>query len=239
MKAVAFDIRLNSLYSIRIPFTWQSALTYPVLPPSAVIGMLANALQRYKNNKYPLYYLELIEEELLWARSRLKRPAVTKSYITSAIIKWQDSFPGGKFTNALGREFAYSKMMQIMAIFKGESLIEDIIESLQRMPLTCGDSESPVSLEGEILINEALEVSRDEVVTEFPIPFKKETKIIDGNGKVYLMHERCQKKSNNFPLISYLVPIREEQGILKPSYLRVRVTSERVLEIQDIGNVVI
>ncbi|MGQ9510246.1 MAG: CRISPR-associated protein Cas5, partial [Thermodesulfobacteriota bacterium] len=53
MKALVFDIRVNSLYSIRIPFTWQSALTYPVLPPSAVIGMLANALQRYKNDKHP------------------------------------------------------------------------------------------------------------------------------------------------------------------------------------------
>lgn len=239
MKAVVFDIRLNSLYSIRIPFTWQSALTYPVLPPSAVIGMLANALQRYKNNKHPLYYLEIIEAELLWARSRLKRPAITKSYITSAIIKWQDSFPGGKFTNALGREFAYSKMMQVLAIFNSESLIEDITESLQRMPLTCGDSESPVTLEREILINEALKVCEDEVVTEFPIPFKKETKIIEGNGRVYLMHERCQKKGDNFPMISYLVPVKEEQGILKPSYLKVKITDERVIEIKDIGKIIL
>jgi len=238
MKAVAFDIRLNSLYSVRIPFTWQSALTYPVLPPSAIIGMLANALQRYKNNRHPLHYLKLIEEELLWASSRLKNPAVIKSYITSAIIKWQDSFPSGKFTNVLGREFGYSKMMQVLAIFNEESLIEAIAESLQRVPITCGDSESPVSLEGEILINEAIEVNEDEVVTEFPIPFKKETKIIDGNGKVYLMHERCQKKSNNFPLISFLVPLKEEQGILKPSYLRIKITGERVIDIKELGKVV-
>jgi CRISPR-associated Cas5-like protein len=239
MKALVFDIRLNSLYSLRIPFTWQSALTYPILPASAVIGMLANALQRYKNNKHPVYYLKLIEEEVLMARSRLKRPAVLKSYITSAVIKWQDNFPGGKFTNALGREYAYSKMMQILAIFNSESLIEDITESLQVTPLTCGDSESPISLEGEISINEAFEVSEEEVVTEFPVPFKKETKIIEGNGKVYLMHERCQKKGNNFPLISYLVPVKEEQGILKPSYLKVKITDERVIEIKDIGKIIL
>lgn len=238
MKALAFDIRLNSLYSIRIPFTWQSALTYPILPPSAVIGMLANALQRCKNNRPPLYYLELIEEELLWAGSRLKGPAVTKSYITSAIIKWQDYYPGGKFTNALGREFAYSKMLQVLAILKSEFLTGDIANSLKKAPLTCGDSESPVSLEGDILITEALEISEDEVITEFPIPFKKETKIIEGNGRVYLMHERCQKKGNNFPLIAFLVPVKEEQGILKPSYLRIKITSEKVLEIKDIGKVV-
>ena len=52
MKAIVFTLRLNSLYSIRIPFTWQSALTYPLLPPSAIIGLIANALQRYKNDTW-------------------------------------------------------------------------------------------------------------------------------------------------------------------------------------------
>jgi len=125
MKALVFDIRVNSLYSIRIPFTWQSALTYPVLPPSAVIGMLANALQRQKNNKHPLEYLDLIENDLLWAGSRLLTPCVIKSYITSAIVKWEDTL-GGKFTNALGRQYAYSKKLQIAAIFKNEMPLNDI-----------------------------------------------------------------------------------------------------------------
>ncbi len=235
MKALVFNIRVNSLYSIRIPFTWQSALTYPVLPPSAVIGMLANALQRYKNDRHPLEYLDLIENEILWAGSKLLTPCVIKSYTTSAIVKWEDA-PGGKFTNALGRQFAYARQLQIAAIFKSDELIGDIAEAIKTSPLTCGDSESPVSIDGEVMIKDVSDDIKDEIIqTEYPVPFTKDTKIEDGNGQVYLMHERCKKTDNNFPLVSYMIPFREEHKILKPSYLKVRVSNERVFEINEIG----
>lgn len=239
MKALVFDIRLNSLYSIRIPFTWQSALTYPVLPPSAIIGMLANALQRYKNDKHPLKYLKLIDNSdvILWTGSRLLAPCLIKSYTTSAIVKWEDTL-GGKFTNALGRQFAYSRKLQISAIFKDEVIIEDTAQALKTTPLYCGDSESPVSLDSEVLIKDVTQDIKDETIqTEYPVPFTKDIKIEDGNGQVYLMHERCKKGNENFPLVSYMVPVREEQRILKPSYLKVRVSDEKVFKIEDIGYV--
>ncbi len=236
MKALVFDIVLNSLYSIRIPFTWQSALTYPVLPPSAVIGMLANALQRHKNDKHPLKYLDLIENELLWAGSRLLTPCIIKSYTTSAIVKWEDIL-GGKFTNALGRQYAYSKKLQIAAIFKSDTLINNVAEALKTSPLTCGDSESPISLDDEVMIKNVVDIKDESIQTEYPIPFTKDTKFEDGNGQVYLMHERCKKSGNSFPLVSYMVPVREEQKILTPSALTVRVSNERVLEIKGIGNI--
>ena len=235
MKALVFDIRLNSLYSIRIPFTWQSALTYPILPPSAVRGMLANALQRHKNNKHPLEYFDLIENDLLWAGSRLLEPCVIKSYTTSAIVKWEDVL-GGKFTNALGRQYAYSKKLQIATIFKSDTLICDIAEALESTPLTCGDSESPISLDSEVMIKDVADDIKDEgIQTEYPVPFTKDTKIEEGNGQVYLMHERCRKSGNNFPLVSYMVPIREEKKILNPSYLKVRVSNEKIFKIDEIG----
>jgi len=237
VKALVFDIRVNSLYSIRIPFTWQSALTYPVLPSSAVIGMLANALQRQKNNKHPLEYLDLIENDLLWAGSRLLKPCVIKSYTTSAITIFGGPL-GKKFTNALGRQYAYSKKLQIAAIFKHDMLLNDIAEALKTSPLTCGDSESPVSLDSEVMIRDVTEDIKEETVqTEFPVPFTKETNIVDGNGVVYLMHERCKKSSNNFPLVSYMVPVREEQRILSPSALTIRVSKEKVFEIKGISNI--
>jgi CRISPR-associated Cas5-like protein len=237
VKALVFDIRVNSLYSIRIPFTWQSALTYPVLPSSAVIGMLANALQRQKNNKHPLEYLDLIENDLLWAGSRLLTPCVIKSYTTSAITIFGGPL-GKKFTNALGRQYAYSKKLQIAAIFKHDMLLNDIAEALKTSPLTCGDSESPVSLDSEVMIRDVTEDIKEETVqTEFPVPFTKETNIVDGNGVVHLMHERCKKSSNNFPLVSYMVPVREEQRILRPSALTIRVSKEKVFEIKGISNI--
>lgn len=238
MKALVFNIRVNSLYSIRIPFTWQSALTYPVLPTSAVIGMLANALQRHKNNKRPLEYLDLIENGLQWAGSKLLTPCVIKSYTTSAIVKWEYIL-GGKFTNALGRQFAYSKKLQVAAIFKTDMLINDISEAVKTTPLTCGDSESLISLDSEVMIKDVSDDIRNEIIqTEYPVPFTKDTKIEDGNGQVYLMHERCKKSGNNFPLVSYMVPVREEQKILTPSSLTIKVSNEKVLEINDIGYVV-
>lgn len=243
MKALVFDIRINSLYSIRIPFTWQSALTYPILPPSAVIGMLSNAFQRYKNNKHPSEYLTLIEGSIKWTGSRLLTPCVIKSYITSAIVKWEDTL-GGKFTNALGRQFAYSKKLQIAAIFNNDMLINDIAEAVKIAPLTCGDSESPISLENTPITRDVTKADKGIIKTEFPIPFTQNTKIIvdgenESNGQVYLMHERCKKGGNNFPLVSYMVPLREEQKILKPSLLTVKVTDETVYEIEGIGNVLL
>ncbi len=235
MKAIVFNIRLNSLYSIRIPFTWQSALTYPLLPPSAVTGMLANALQRYKNNKHPLEYLNLIEDNLIWAGSRLLSPSVIKSYTTSAITKWEDKI-GGKFTNALGRQFAYTNHMQVAAVFIEDNLINDIVESLKTSPLTCGDSESAVSLDSELMVKEVEEVTGlTEVETEYPFPFSKETVILEGKGQLYLMHERCRQKEHNFPLILYFVPIEEKEKIFYPSSVRVRPSIEEVFNIQDLG----
>ncbi len=242
MKAVVFDIRVNSLYSIRIPFTWQSALTYPILPPSAVIGMLANALQRHKNNKPPLEYLKQIENDLLWAGSRLITPCIIKSYITSAIVKWEDKL-GGKFTNALGRQFAYSKKLQVAAIIKDDTQANDIAGAVKLAPLTYGDSESPISLDSEVMIRDVRDATydfRDKAIqTQYPIPYTKYTIIEEGNGQVYLMHERCKKSGDNFPLVSYMVPIREREKIIGPSYLKVTVSNEKVFEIDEIGYVLV
>lgn len=239
MKALAFNIRLNSLYSIRIPYTWQSALSYPILPPSAVIGILANAYQRYKNDKNPLKYLDLIEKNLVWAGSRLLSPCVIKSYTTSAIVKWKDKL-GEKFTNALGRQFAYCKNLQILAIFKENGILMEVLNAIKKAPLFCGDSESLASLEGEIFIKDIKEDLKEEISeTSFPFPFDKDTKIVEGNGQVFFMHGRCKKVDKNFPLTAFIVPVREEKGIVYPSYLKVKITKEKPLRIDEIGDILL
>jgi len=228
MKALIFDIRLNSLFSIRIPFTWQSALTYPLLPPSAVIGMLANALQRYKNNKHPLDYLSLLESYIKWAGSRLITPCVVKSYTTSAIVKWEDKL-GGKFTNALGRQYGFAKKIRIMAILENnKELIKDLILALKTTPLTCGDSESLATVEN-IEITEAREntfFSGNVIETDFGVPFELENMEVLSGGMIYLVHEKCEKKGKKFPLRSYILPIKEEQGILKHVKLEIKLKKD-------------
>jgi CRISPR-associated Cas5-like protein len=233
MRAIVFTLRLNSLYSIRIPFTWQSALTYPVLPPSAVIGLVANALQRYKNDKHPREYLEKVEQEVVWAGSRLLTPCVIKSYTTSAITKWEDTI-GGKFTNALGRQFAYSRRLQAAVIFKNNnSIINEVANALITSPLTCGDSESLATVESFPEIKEVEELTSNEMVeTSFPFLFSKDIEIING-GQIYLMHERCLKRNEEYLLKIYIVPVKEEQGILQPITLKIKGEKLKIYRIME------
>jgi len=238
MKALVFNVITNSLFSIRIPFTWQSALTYPILPPSAIIGMCANALQRYKNSAHPLVCLDLLEDEVAWAGSKCLTPCVTKSYITSAMVKWEDNL-GGKFTNALGREYAYSRSLQVVVIFNGGNIVGEVGKALKVTPLTCGDTESPISLLDDVHIKDVFRASAlNRVRTEYPVPFTKDTDIVDGNGKTYLMHERCKKRDSNHPVRTYMIPLREERKILVPSFLTVHITNEKPFEVEGTGYII-
>ncbi|RKZ31795.1 hypothetical protein DRQ27_03595, partial [bacterium] len=72
MKVLFFDLMPNSLFSIRIPFTWQSALTYPLPPPSTIIGMVANAIQRAESAKHPMDYLSECEQNIVWSVATLR-----------------------------------------------------------------------------------------------------------------------------------------------------------------------
>ena len=242
MKAIAFTIRLNSLYSIRIPYTWQSALTYPVPPSSAIIGMLANALQRLKNNQSPLYYLDEVEDNVEWVGARLLSPAVVKSYTTSAITKWNVEV-GGKSTNALGREFAFTNTIEVAVAVKKDSFIQELVNALQNAPITCGDSESIATIEDikPFLKTDELRFKpKAKLETQFPLPFNLEKiEIIEGFGRLYLVHERCRKKGGKFPLVNYLFPLREEHGVLYPTELTIRIKSPvSILEIESIGIVI-
>lgn len=237
MIALVFNIIINSVYSIRIPFTWQSAITYPVMPSSAIIGLLANAYQRYSNNKPPLKCLESIEREIIWAGSRLLRPAVTRSCTTSAIVKWEIPW-GQKSTNVLIREFGYTEQMQILAITRNFAQTDFLIDALRASPLTCGDSESPVTIV-DVRTFEVQESTQMTCETFFPVTFDENVNLLSGSGVSYWMHERCLKTDKNFPMKCYLVPIRMVSGLICPATLVVEVRNRRVLEIKNLGCVVV
>lgn len=237
MKAVVATLRLNSLYSVRVPFTWQSSQTYPVLPPSSVIGLLANALQRYKNDRDPTYYLGLIDDNVVWAGSRLLSPATVRSYMTSAIVKWGPlDFPY-KFTNALGREFAFAQKFEIASVFENSLLAEELLTALRHTPLYLGDSESAATVE-EVRIEEADYSSQSEAETFYPVPLKESNRLISGSGKVVLMHERCGRGGVPLPLHAYLVPVEERRKVYRPTSLRVLVDEDRIINIGGVGAVI-
>jgi len=238
MKALLLNLRLNSLYSINLPYTWQSALTYPILPPSAIIGLLANALQRYKNDQPPNRYLEEIEEQVEWVGSRLLSPCITRSYIMSAITKWKARL-GDKFTNALGRQFSYTRNIQIVSIFK--NLPDSLIDAVISVPLTAGDSESAISMEEMPVLKKVSRykiIETQEIRTMFPLKF--ENKILSGEGKLYLMHEKCFKKEGKyFPLKTYLCPLKERKGIIYPTEITVSCNREDIIyKIEGVGFII-
>ena len=54
-----------------------------------------------------------------------------------------------------------------------------------------------------------------------------------------MMHARCRKIGKKFPLTNYLLPIKEEDGILKPSKLKLKIKKEMTgFEITGIGKVI-
>lgn len=240
MRSIAFTIRLDSLYSIRIPYTWQSALAYPVIPPSAIIGMIANALQRYRNNQSPLYYLDKAEKNVLWAGARLISPAIVKSYITSAITRWEVGF-GGKSTNALGRQYIFARNIEVVVVVEKENFLQELVDALQNAPITCGDSESIATIENFGSSLETKDVKfKGELETRFPVPFDlHRIEVTEGVGRVYLVHERCKKKEKKFPLVNYLVPLKEKNGVLYPTKFKIRVKEPvSILKIENVGTVV-
>lgn len=204
--------------------------------------MIANALQRLKNDKHPIEYLKQIEDNVVWAGSRLLSPCVIKSYTMSAIVKWEDKL-GGKFTNALGRQFGYSKNLQVLAIFKDEALVEEISKAVKSTPLTYGDSESPISVENEIKIGDVRFIDKAKgISTDYPIPFSKNIEIQDGTGRLFLVHERCMKREDSLPLKSYVFPIKDNNGIFEHSPFTVNLLDNndfKVLEIDGLGNIVL
>ncbi len=240
MKALIFDVRLNSLFSIRIPYTWQSALIYPVLPPSAVIGMLANALQRVENKKHPREYLKELESKIIWVGARLLSPCIVKSYTTSAIFNWKIKM-GGKATNSLGREFGFTKNVQIIAVMKNEdNLLSMLLLGLKRTSLTMGDSESALTIERIYPIYNIKEYTIEkEIETFFPFPFSfEQIEITAGTGRVYMIHEKCMKDESkkNLPLITYIFPIKEENSILFPTTLKIKPKNKiNVLELETLN----
>jgi len=241
MWALVLNFRVNSLYSVILPYTWQSALTYPILPPSAVIGLLANALQRYKNDRHPIEYLQMIEKEIEWAGSRLLTPCIVKSYTISAITKWETRL-GDKFTNALGRQFAFARKIQLLAVLKSGEILCDLSTAVTVTPVTAGDSESAITLEDAPIVKEVKEYvveEEEEISTVFPMPLKtfKDT-FVRGMGRLYFMHERCLKQ-RGFPLSVYLCPLKEEKGVLYPIIITVKCKpGDIIYRVEGIGTII-
>lgn len=133
------DLLLSSLYSIRNPMTIQSAVTYPLPPPSSIKGMLANALQR-QTDIAPQKAAETVEQNVLACFARANNPIVISS-CTVRVLFYKSS-ARNFIRDARPREFAHATQIAIAALITDDELLDTLERYLKTAPIYLGDSES-------------------------------------------------------------------------------------------------
>ena len=98
-----FRLMPLSLVSMRIPFTFQAAASYPLPPPSVITGMLANAVWQ-ATGASPLEMLEKLKKRVhhIWAKS------LGRISITSAVVKTLFFDQNKLKSNILSREYLFA-----------------------------------------------------------------------------------------------------------------------------------
>ncbi len=221
-------IQPASLYSMRLPYTHQSALTYPLPPPSTVLGMLAAALQRVENRS-PLECLEEIEAGIQTCAALIDEdvPIAARSCVVSlikdlanALKTIRDPTKDEKPTDALPRQFAHTHQVTVVAFSADRDLLSRAANALQRAPITLGGSESLAAVP-EVKVGEAtvehLEPG-EHVSTRAYVP----RDLLDGGSlqehhSLFWVHERCLGAEE---LAAYLFPVTLAGHLYRPAPIR-------------------
>ncbi|AEB07986.1 CRISPR-associated protein Cas5 [Desulfobacca acetoxidans] len=132
MIALEFRLKLSSMYSIRVPYSYQCARTYPLPAPSTIKGLCANALWQ-KEGENPVKLLKDIQNKALGATARAEHPIAVSSCTVRVIPM-----------DARLRQYAFTPYIDCLIAFKDgeEELGKKIAESLKVAPIYLGDSES-------------------------------------------------------------------------------------------------
>ena len=210
MIAVEFSLRVSSMYSIRVPYSYQCARTYPLPAPSTIKGLCANALwRRYGGD--PVEHLKDIHHRAIGATVRSDYPIAVSACTVRVIPK-----------NALIRQFVFTPSIACMIVFEEDSgeLPDKVTEALGGAPVYLGDSESLVTCSPPYLssdiervtIGEAVEVN---CLSPFNLINQKSIETTpDSRGVVLYMQE--DPISDNAVLERYLAPLRQEGDTYYP-----------------------
>jgi CRISPR-associated Cas5-like protein len=202
MIALEFCIKISSAYSIRVPYSYQCARTYPLPAPSTIKGLCANALWR-KENDNPVKLMKDIHEASLGATSRAEHLIVVSSCTVRIIPQ-----------NALLRQFAFTPHIDCMIVFKNgnEALMDRVAEALKISPVYLGDSESLVSVMPES-INSDLKIENFEegrqltVNSFFKFGFVKNGTINEKGTVFYMQDDPC---TDDAILDRYIAPLTQK-----------------------------
>lgn len=217
MLAIEFRLKISSMYSIRVPYSYQCARTYPLPAPSTIKGLCANALWR-KESGNPVELMQDIHRASLGATSKAVQSIAISSCTVSVVVDLTEK--GGKKTDALLRQFAFTPYIDCMVLFKDgkEDLGSKIAEALKVSPVYLGDSESLVSIIPKS-INPILhieEVNEGEAITVnslFKFDFIKNNQV---NGKGVVLYMQDDPCADDAVLERYIAPLKQEGDTYKP-----------------------
>lgn len=206
MIAVEFRLKISSAYSIRVPYSYQCARTYPLPAPSTIKGLCANALWRVEGGN-PVDIMKRIHDASLGATSRSEY-AIAVSSCTVRVIPM----------NALLRQFAFTPYIDCMIALKDDTLGEKIKAALEISPVYLGDSESLVSVLPESVnsVNRISPVNKDdkvEVNTLVKFDFIENNSINEKGVVLYMQDDPCAADA---VLERYIAPLKQNGDSYSP-----------------------
>lgn len=218
MFAIEFRLKISSMYSIRVPYSYQCARTYPLPAPSTIKGLCANALWRKEGDEMPDKILETIHDVSMGATSRADQ-AIAVSSCTVNNLMWDGQVRKFK-TNALLRQFAFTPYIDCMIVFEdgGEDLGNKIAEALKVSPVYLGDSESLVSIlpDSVTVIKKYKDFKEGDLITLNSVvkfDFIKDKSINEKGVVLYMQDDPC---ANDAVLERYIAPLKQQGDSYSP-----------------------
>jgi len=208
MIAIEFRLKVSSMYSIRVPYSYQCARTYPLPAPSTIKGLCANALWR-KEGGDPVALMKTIHEVSLGATSRAEQSIAVSSCTVQMVPK-----------NVLLRQFAFTPNIDCLIVFRddGENVGKRVEEALKVSPIYLGDSESLVCVKPESIYSTEIveDVTKgQEVIVNSLLKFDFiKDKPIDKKGiALYMQDDPIDSEA---VLERYIAPLIQEGDNYKP-----------------------
>lgn len=222
MYAVLFNLTPSAFFSIRQPHSFQSAISYPLPPPSTLKGLLANAMQQHMKIN-PIKALTEAESKISTCSARTDKP-ITLSLCT---VRLRVFDKGEWKRDALPRQFAFGFKVTCAAVSSDKNYLEVLSEALNNSILCLGDSESLVSVsEVEMVSTEQIQAKKGEIVeinTYSPFDLFKR---INGEAIIYWVFEetRTQKTQRQ-----YIFPLKMSGKILYPTLIKGELKEEATI----------
>ncbi|MEO0211842.1 MAG: type I-A CRISPR-associated protein Cas5a [candidate division WOR-3 bacterium] len=225
MHVLGFKLLPSSLYSMRVPFTWQAAMSYPMPPPSVISGMLANVLWEAGKCAKPLEALGEVRKSVRGTWCGLvfrehKKPAISAFFGTVKTFFFDQTLTG----NILPRQFLFAPDgFRVFVASEDGEFLEKVKYALQHAPVYLGDSEGLANVMNVEVVDATEE--KPNGMCDVSVYFRDDLASgIDGDGgTLYWVNERAilpgEKKE---PMVSYLFPVIQRGKTFRPSKLLVR-----------------